>query len=90
MTVEYAAGNNGTPGVELRYSPRCATAWARTGYYWGGLKVESFYSNGTLRRVQSIGTDPNHLYTQMVNDQGLLADACVREPYSSWICTWDY
>jgi tRNA A-37 threonylcarbamoyl transferase component Bud32 len=90
VTVEYAAGNNGTPSVELRYSLRCATAWARTGYYYDGLEVQSFYSNGTLRRVQSIGTDPNHLYTQMVNDQGLLADACVREPYSSWICTWDY
>ena len=72
-----------TPGVELRYSPRCATAWARASgfnYFYvernSPHRVEDGYGNGTSQ------------YTRMVNSSGTpKVRACYHPAYSSDSCT---
>jgi uncharacterized protein DUF2690 len=74
------------PTIELRYSSKCQTAWARinnTSFAW---KVDSFYANGSLRKTYK--ADLGTTYTRMVNDTvGLEARACVYVPYGGWSCT---
>ena len=77
--------------VELRYSPRCATAWARTTNqpgYW--IDVNSYYLNGNLRRIESTMTNATYQWTPMVNDQGLLAEACIEVFFGDPLCTTRY
>ena len=66
-------------GVELRYSPRCRTAWSRqlrlTNNYNFWLHVNSYYLSGTLRTSAYEGRLVP--YTAMVDDAGLKARACV-------------
>ncbi|NGM11925.1 DUF2690 domain-containing protein [Verrucosispora sioxanthis] len=71
-----------TGSVELRYSPRCRTAWARTTASYVGIKVVSRYLNGNHRTTMTEYSN-NHLWTAMVNDADLEAQAC----YSGTICT---
>jgi hypothetical protein len=70
------------PGVQLRYSPSCRTAWARqTGHLWAltGVLVESYYLNGTRRRVETDRNTGGMPWSRMVNDANLLARACYYE-----------
>lgn len=91
QTVEYLAGDNSHPYIELRYSPQCATAWARTSTITGYvIQVRSYYGNGTWRRTESSSTSNGDSWTPMVNDQALYAEACVSVPYGTWACTWEY
>jgi Protein of unknown function (DUF2690) len=68
--------------VELRYSPRCRTAWSR-GPAWMDLVTNSYKKrNGVWvwRTETDAGLNPNadglH-WTRMVNDAGMLAEACM-------------
>ncbi|BCJ58019.1 DUF2690 domain-containing protein [Micromonospora endophytica] len=74
--------------VELRYSPRCRTAWARTTASYVSFKVDSRYLNGNHRRTESGYTESGG-YTLMVNDADLEARACYAAsgPISGWDCT---
>lgn len=93
VTIFSVPGDGGQPGVELRYSDRCATAWARSYGSEGAtyeIQLRSFYANGSWRRTESTNTQPGSSWTLMDNDQGLLAEACVYEPYGGWLCTKAY
>jgi hypothetical protein len=63
-------------GAELRYSPYCRTAWARSEDpgYLGFVTVESYNSSGR-RKVYST-RNASRSYTLMVNDKGMSARAC--------------
>jgi hypothetical protein len=66
--------------AELRYSPRCRTAWAR-GHSIHYIKVNGYYLNGSFRTYAYAGANPNAPYssmhwTVMLDDAGLLASAC--------------
>lgn len=72
----------GSLAVELRYSPRCRTAWAR-GTAAMYIQVNGFYQNGTRRAYRYAGADPTapdtamH-WTVMLDDSApLLANACI-------------
>jgi hypothetical protein len=75
-------GHHSSPGLELRYSARCRTAWTKvsTGnsYPW----VESRYLDGRLR--MSTGNFAGSYYTNMVDDAGLLAYAYVSQGPTTW------
>ncbi|MBQ1018857.1 DUF2690 domain-containing protein [Micromonospora sp. D93] len=78
---------NSSGSVELRYSPRCRTAWAKTAASDVVFKVVSRYTNGNYRTSMSAyGPDG---YTNMVNDAGLEAQACFDPtgPGEGWTCT---
>jgi hypothetical protein len=78
------------PTVQLRYSPRCRTAWAKGPYYFY-LEVHS-YDGSSLRRMEYAGRwrdapgDATH-YTRMVNDKYLVAEACMYEDGWRAACT---
>lgn len=83
-------------GVELRYSPRCRTAWARqlrmTHRYYA-VHVRSYYVNGDRRTTAY--EDPHVQYSVMLDDAGLKAAACVSYINDSgsgenFICTSKY
>jgi hypothetical protein len=87
-TIYTKSGTNHAT-VELRYSAKCETAWARIANTDYGFRVQSFYSGGGLRKTYNgdLGTN----YTRMVNDRvGLEARACVYIPYGDWTCTGKY
>jgi len=73
--------------VELRYSPACRTAWARTTSSDESFKVVSRYLSGTHRTTMT-GASPA-TWTVMVNDADLEAQACYwpNGPYTGWTCT---
>lgn len=60
-----------TVDLELRYSPRCRTAWVRLGSDFHYPTIKSYYTDGRLRTSYSgfVGA----YYSQMVNDKGFLA-----------------
>jgi hypothetical protein len=67
--------------VELRYSPRCRTAWGR-GRSDYTIDVYSYYSNGSQRAAADSGYNllvpgSNSNWTAMVNDAGYTARACM-------------
>jgi hypothetical protein len=81
--------------VELRYSPRCRTAWSRG--LGTGIAGFSYYLNRHERlRVLNYhgryGDTPVH--TAMLDDANLLYKACLDQqdggPTSIWICTSAY
>ncbi|MEV6815103.1 DUF2690 domain-containing protein, partial [Micromonospora sp. NPDC051296] len=74
--------------VELRYSPRCRTAWARTSAGNLTFKVVSRNANGTHRMTLTADSPPS-TWTRMVNDASLEAQACYHPwgPYDGWACT---
>ena len=81
-------------GVELRYSPRCRTAWARQvrmqRYY--AVLIRSYYKSGSLRTA---AYEDGHVpYSVMLDDAGLLAQACAEyidsSPGLKLICTSKY
>lgn len=89
-TIAKLRGDGSHPAVELRYSPHCATAWARAPKTPGAtysIRVRSYYTNGKLRLTESGTTSGGEPWTPMINHQGLLARACVYIPYGSWVCT---
>jgi hypothetical protein len=71
--------------VELRYSPRCRTAWSRAccanGYFGAG--VTSYFLNGDTRKLTVTPSNaPGTVgISMMVNDINLLAAA--------WVDWWD-
>lgn len=93
-TIYSVPADSSHPTVELRYSDRCATAWARVPYGTAGaygIQIRSYSLNHTWRRTEGGTTSSSgSSWTPMVNDQGLLARACVLIPYGSWTCTAYY
>jgi hypothetical protein len=83
---------NGGPTVELRYSPRCRTAWARTNGVNFRIYVYSYNTNGSLRRTETTFVESGANYTLMVNDAGITAKACIVIPVSGGeqTCTAKY
>jgi hypothetical protein len=85
----------GPLAAELRYSRRCRTAWARSSVSVNAI-VNSYYLDGRFRTFAFQGKDPTadplaKHFTAMLNDAGLLAEACVS--YGSGydtICTGRY
>ncbi|MEV2239947.1 DUF2690 domain-containing protein [Micromonospora sp. NPDC049891] len=68
--------SDATGEVELRYSPRCRTAWARTpSRRTLTIKVDSRHLNGN-HRTTMIEYSADSLWTAMVNDADLEARAC--------------
>jgi hypothetical protein len=81
--------------AELRYSPRCRTAWTRGGYY-SLLAGFSYKSNGQ-ERERVIGPSSHQQgvskYTAMLNDAGYTYKACVDGQIGGsplWKCTSKY
>ncbi|WP_414635772.1 DUF2690 domain-containing protein [Actinophytocola sp.] len=75
--------------VELRYSPTCRAAWGRirSGIPGDRVRVHSSDGSNYAREITS-GSDT---FTQMVNDAGLLAWACVRAAITNTLtCTGSY
>ncbi|MBQ1018865.1 DUF2690 domain-containing protein [Micromonospora sp. D93] len=68
--------------LELRYSPRCRTAWARVSSDFYYPTVRSYYSDGRVRTAYS--GFAGSFYTQMVNDAGLLARAEAAAGPTTW------
>jgi hypothetical protein len=79
--------------AELRYSPRCRTAWTR-GKNLYHLKTTSYYTNGNVRTNTFAGRNPNDPggshFTAMVNDAGLVADGCASFDSGDVGCTSRY
>lgn len=91
----YLPGGSSTK-VELRYSPRCRTAWTRgTTFFY--LATYSYTSRTTpnYRTYTDSGRNPNvpstniH-WTAMVNDAGLYASACMYQDDLGENCTSRY
>jgi hypothetical protein len=81
--TKYTAGSSGHLGyAQLRYSPTCRTAWAKTNTVNGWIYVYSYNASGSLRRTESQYTNETVKYTRMVNDVGLTAKACATVPVS--------
>jgi hypothetical protein len=86
---------NDSTFAELRYSPRCRTAWTRGGYY-SLLAGFSYKSNGTEReRVTGPSAHEQGVsrYTAMLNDAGYTYKACVDGQTGGsplWRCTAKY
>ncbi|WP_250031842.1 DUF2690 domain-containing protein [Paractinoplanes maris] len=88
--TKYTAGKSGHAGyVELRYSPACRTAWAKTNTLNTVIHVYSYNSNGSERRHEDQVTNSSVKYTVMVNDAGYTAKACATVPASGgdMLCT---
>lgn len=81
--------------AELRYSPRCRTAWTRGGYY-SLLAGFSYKSNGQERtRVTGPSSHQQGVtrYTAMLNDAGYTYKACIDGQTGGsplWRCTAAY
>lgn len=81
--------------IELKYSPRCRTAWV-TGTYDGynhylqPYRIESWTTSGTRRKTYKQYVGKN--WTPMVNDAGLLARACYYDIDTevSFLCSIKY
>lgn len=87
----YTTDHPSAPYIELRYSPTCRTAWARTSAVNWTIYVESYNTDGTLRKTAEQHTNSNVKYTAMVNDAGLTARACISVPVSDRnVCTARY
>ena len=82
----------GGPVVELRYSPRCRTAWARTNGINFQIYVYSYNTSGSLRRTEGTFVEGGANYTLMVNDAGYTAKACIVIPVTGGeqTCTAKY
>lgn len=74
------------PWVELRYSPRCQTAWSRAGSAWTP-EIISYYMSGSRRT--SAGRVGSTTWSKMVNDHDLLAEACAYDGPTT-VCTRKY
>ncbi|WP_433790248.1 DUF2690 domain-containing protein [Actinoplanes sp. CA-252034] len=68
--------------VELRYSPTCRTAWARTNAYQWTVYVVSYNANGSYRTQAEQVTNSTVKWSAMVNDAGMKAKACLVVPVS--------
>ncbi|MGR6322826.1 DUF2690 domain-containing protein [Micromonospora soli] len=77
-----AAQNTSGINLELRYSPRCRTAWARVSSDFYYPTVRSYYSDGRVRT--SYSGFAGSYYTMMVNDAGLLARAEATAGSGTW------
>jgi len=89
----YLPGGSQTK-VELRYSPRCRTAWTRAGYSFY-ISLTSYYLSGSYRDFVEAGRNPYEdwsapHWTAMLNDAGLLAQACMYEDTLGKFCTSKY
>ncbi|WBB48320.1 DUF2690 domain-containing protein [Verrucosispora sp. WMMA2044] len=76
------ASNNDGISLELRYSPRCRTAWARVGNDFYYPTVRSYYLDGRVRT--SYSGFAGAYYTNMVNDANLLARAEASAGPTTW------
>jgi hypothetical protein len=86
--------NNGYATVELRYSPRCRTAWTR-GCCYTNFAGFGYYANGSYRNsVYATGRNSgSRVWTAMLNDADLLYTACVDTQLGGspqWQCTGLY
>jgi hypothetical protein len=69
-------GVSSSPGLELRYSARCRTAWTKVSYADSYAWIESYYTDGRFRK--STGGFAGQYYTNMLDDAGLLAYSFAR------------
>ncbi len=90
--------------VELRYSPRCRTVWARfrASTYQQDVILYSYYSNGNIRAwTKYSDVWWSQSWTAMLNDAGYQGKACLIEytqyeefgtgsPYITHGCTKKY
>ena len=86
--------NNGNSTVELRYSPRCRTAWTR-GCCYVNFAGFGYWGNGSYRTwVHAWGQNSGtRVWTAMLNDAGLLYKACQDTQVGGspeWQCTGLY
>lgn len=86
--------NGGYATVELRYSPRCRTAWTR-GCCYTVFSGFSYYLNGVQRDwvYANARNNGNRVYTVMLNDADLLYKACYDNQIGGapdWKCTGKY
>lgn len=68
--------------VELRYSPRCRTIWARgrVSTYTQDFLITSYNSDGTMRKQLKWSDAPWYEpWGQMLNDAGFRGNACLIE-----------
>jgi hypothetical protein len=84
----------GDPWVELRYSPRCRTTWAR-GCCYANYAVRSYFKNGRYREVAYARglNSSTKVYSAMLDDHNLLNEACVDFQIGGsplWKCTGRY
>ncbi|MEU8021353.1 MULTISPECIES: DUF2690 domain-containing protein [Micromonospora] len=77
-----AKSNTDGINLELRYSPRCRTAWARVSSDFYYPTVKSYYTSGAVRT--SYSGFAGAYYTPMVNDAGLLARAEASAGPTTW------
>ncbi|GIE47194.1 hypothetical protein Ani05nite_07280 [Amorphoplanes nipponensis] len=86
--------NGGYAVVELRYSPRCRTAWTR-GCCYTVFSGFSYYSNGVQRDwvYAEARNSGKSVYTVMLNDAYLQYKACYDSQIGGtpeWACTGKY
>ncbi|MFG1886421.1 DUF2690 domain-containing protein [Micromonospora sp. NPDC049051] len=80
--AETVASNTSGINLELRYSPRCRTAWARVSSDFYYPTVRSYHLSGAVRT--SYSGFAGAYYTYMVNDAGLLARAEASAGSTTW------
>jgi|SRR5918992_358155 hypothetical protein len=80
--AETKALNTNGIRLELRYSPRCRTAWTRVSSDFYYPTIKSYYTSGALRKSYSGLAGP--YYTLMVNDADLLAQAWATAGPTTW------
>ncbi|MEV4347281.1 DUF2690 domain-containing protein [Actinoplanes sp. NPDC049596] len=86
--------NGGYATVELRYSPRCRTAWTR-GCCYTVFSGFSYYLSGSQRNwvYADARNSGNRVYTVMLNDADLQYKACYDNQAGGspeWKCTGKY
>jgi hypothetical protein len=87
-TAYEVSGGYVRSAVQLRYSPRCRTAWAYTDYEERYIWVERSYPH-RVEDAYPTGRDAPYR-TRMVNDAGYVSRACLSIPYGGQVCTGWY
>ncbi|GAB2917251.1 hypothetical protein GCM10027280_00320 [Micromonospora polyrhachis] len=76
--------------IELRYSPRCRTAWARTGFSQVNIRIDSRDRNGNHRATaSSMVGDHGFNWSPMLDGTRFMVRACVSifGPVTGQTCT---
>jgi hypothetical protein len=77
-----SAGSSGFL-LQLRYSPRCRTAWSLVSSPSASVTTNSYFLNGSFR-THTFTPGGQLRYTAMVNDAGLLAEARSNDGPTTW------
>jgi len=79
-----------TQSVELRYSPRCETTWARVMNYVVSPYIVSYYPNGKLRTWAGGFVNDSGDWSSMLDDHGYVNYACSVGEFGIDECTKGY